>query len=135
MEYIRVTKENIENYEEWLKAQYGNYFSEHFPIPYTRKYWTLEAKDLSTTWVGNRMYQPNIKEVLKDAETRFPPGMELSMVQDNTTYIVESLTKVAHTFFEALLLVLFVVYIFLLCFSFHFIFLYILFFFSFTCIR
>lgn len=60
-------KENVENYEEWLKAQYGNYFSEHFPIPYTRKYWTLEAKDLSTTWVGNRMYQPNIKEVLKGA--------------------------------------------------------------------
>lgn len=60
-------KENIENYEEWLKAQYGNSFSENFPIPYTRKYWTLEAKDLSITWVGNRMYQPNIKEVLKGA--------------------------------------------------------------------
>lgn len=60
-------KENIENYEEWLKAQYGNYFSENFPILYTRKYWTLEAKDLSITWVGNRMYQPNIKEVIKGA--------------------------------------------------------------------
>jgi protoporphyrinogen oxidase len=60
-------KEDIQNYEEWLKAQYGNYFSENFPIPYTRKYWTLDAKDLSITWVGNRMYQPNIKEVLKGA--------------------------------------------------------------------
>lgn len=66
-------KENITNYEEWLKAQYGSYFSEHFPITYTRKYWTLEAKDLSVTWVGNRMYQPNIKEVLKGAfETQTP---------------------------------------------------------------
>lgn len=67
-------KENITNYEEWLKAQYGNYFSEHFPIPYTRKYWTLEAKDLSTTWVGNRMYQPNIKEVLKGAFEKETPN-------------------------------------------------------------
>ncbi len=67
-------KENIKNYEEWLKAQYGNYFSEHFPIPYTRKYWTLEAKDLSTTWVGNRMYQPNIKEVLKGAFEKETPN-------------------------------------------------------------
>lgn len=66
-------KDNILNYEEWLKAQYGNYFSDNFPIPYTRKYWTLEAKDLSTRWVGNRMYQPNIKEVLKGAfETKTP---------------------------------------------------------------
>ena len=71
-----------------------------FPV-----YLTSDANALETV--------ANIKEVLKDAETRFPPGMELTMVQDNTTYIVESLTKVAHTFVEALLLVLFVVYIFL----------------------
>ncbi|WP_157351594.1 protoporphyrinogen/coproporphyrinogen oxidase [Aliarcobacter butzleri] len=67
-------KENIKNYEEWLKAQYGNYFSENFPLPYTRKYWTLEAKDLSDTWVGNRMYQPNIKEVLKGAFEKKTPN-------------------------------------------------------------
>lgn len=67
-------KENITNYEEWLRAQYGNYFSENFPLPYTRKYWTLEAKDLSTTWVGNRMYQPNIKEVLKGAFEKETPN-------------------------------------------------------------
>jgi len=67
-------KENIENYEDWLKAQYGNYFSENFPISYTRKYWALEAKELSTTWVGNRMYQPNIKEVLKGAFEKKTPN-------------------------------------------------------------
>lgn len=60
-------KTNISNYEEWLRAQYGNYFSENFPIPYTRKYWTKEARELSITWVGDRMYKPNIKEVLKGA--------------------------------------------------------------------
>lgn len=67
-------KENITNYEEWLKSQYGNYFSENFSIPYTKKYWTLEAKDLSNTWVGNRMYKPNIKEVLKGAFGKDTPN-------------------------------------------------------------
>ena len=55
----------------------------------------------------------NIKEVLKDAETRFPDDMKVVIVQDNTTFIIESLEKVAHTFFEALVLVIFVVFIFL----------------------
>lgn len=67
-------KENFANYEEWLRAQYGNYFSEHFPLPYTKKYWTLEAKDLSVSWVGNRMYQPNIKEVLRGAFEKETPN-------------------------------------------------------------
>jgi len=59
--------DNITNYEEWLRYQYGEYFSSNFPIPYTKKYWTLEASELSTTWVENRMYKPNISEVLKGA--------------------------------------------------------------------
>ena len=55
----------------------------------------------------------NIKEVLADAETRFPDDMKLLVVQDNTQFITESLSKVGHTFVEALLLVIFVVFIFL----------------------
>lgn len=54
-----------------------------------------------------------IKEVLKDAETRFPEDMELTIVQDNTQFITEALNKVAHTFFEALVLVIVVIYLFL----------------------
>lgn len=55
----------------------------------------------------------NIREVLKDAETRFPEDMKLIVVQDNTQFITESLNKVAHTFFEALALVILVVFLFL----------------------
>ena len=54
-----------------------------------------------------------IRKVLEDAETRFPPDMKLIIAQDKTQFIKESLEKVAHTFFEALVLVLIVVYIFL----------------------
>lgn len=55
----------IENYAEWLRVQYGNYFAEHFPFAYTRKYWGVEAEKLETKWVGVRMYTPDIKQVLK----------------------------------------------------------------------
>lgn len=55
----------------------------------------------------------NIREVLKDAETRFPDDMKLVVIQDNTQFITESLEKVAHTFFEALILVILVVFMFL----------------------
>jgi protoporphyrinogen oxidase len=70
----------ITNYESWLRAQYGNYFSENFPMKYTRKYWTVDADQLSTTWVGTRMYKPNISEVLYGSYTTKTP---------NTYYIDE----------------------------------------------
>lgn len=59
--------EELKNYEEWLRVQYGDYFAENFPFKYTRKYWGVEAKDLETKWVGNRMHAPDLDEVLRGA--------------------------------------------------------------------
>lgn len=59
--------DKIENYEDWLRVQYGDYFAENFPFKYTRKYWGLEPKELETKWVGQRMYTPDIKQVLRGA--------------------------------------------------------------------
>ena len=57
--------EEIKDYDEWLRVQYGDYFAGTFPFKYTRKYWGLEPKEPETKWVGNRMHTPNIDEVLK----------------------------------------------------------------------
>lgn len=59
-----VTECRIENYEDWLRVQFGNYFAEHFPMVYTRKYWMKEARELRTEWVGTRIYQPSLDEVI-----------------------------------------------------------------------
>lgn len=56
---------DIENYEEWLRVQYGDYFAENFPMKYTRKYWGKEAKELETKWVGNRMHASNVDEIIR----------------------------------------------------------------------
>ena len=61
------------NYEEWLRVQFGNYFAEHFPMVYTKKYWMKEAKDLRTEWVGNRVYQPSLDEVIIGSQTAEAP--------------------------------------------------------------
>ena len=66
--------DEISNYEDWLRVQYGDYFAENFPLVYTKKYWTAEAKELETKWVGSRMYKPTIQEVIEGSETDDTPN-------------------------------------------------------------
>ena len=72
----RVDKQvdEIQNYEEWLRTQFGNYFAENFPMVYTEKYWTHQAKELETKWVGNRLYKPTIEEVEQGCRTKDTPN-------------------------------------------------------------
>lgn len=61
------------NYEEWLRIQFGDYFAEHFPMKYTRKYWMKESRELRTEWTGGRFYQPSIDEVIEGSKTADTP--------------------------------------------------------------
>lgn len=63
----RESKECYEDYEEWLKGSYGEYFAEEYPCRYTRKYWTLEAREMGVDWIGPRMYVPRLEEMLRGA--------------------------------------------------------------------
>ena len=65
--------EHIHNYEDWLRYQFGDYFTENFPMKYTRKYWMKEAKELRTEWTGGRFYQPSIDEVIEGCNTPNTP--------------------------------------------------------------
>lgn len=64
---IRDKNKKITNYNDWLIYQFGNYFTEHFPASYTRKYWGVEAFEMSTDWIGKRVHCPSFKQVLKGA--------------------------------------------------------------------
>ena len=68
-----VEADKFHNYEQWLRIQFGNYFAEHFPMKYTKKYWMCEAKELETRWVGQRIYQPSVEEVIKGSQTADTP--------------------------------------------------------------
>lgn len=51
------------NYAEWLKAAFGETFYNEFPRAYTKKYWTVEPELLTTDWVGERVFYPNVEDV------------------------------------------------------------------------
>ena len=76
-----------QNYQDWLDLSYGPVFANTFPAAYTRKYWTVEPRMLTTDWVGNRMMKPSVDQVtrgavsdigmltsnyLQDKKTRYP---------------------------------------------------------------
>ena len=66
----------INNYEDWLIASYGRKFAELFPMQYTRKYHLTEASNMSTDWLGPRMYRPNFEEMLRGALSAWVPDVE-----------------------------------------------------------
>jgi protoporphyrinogen oxidase len=57
----------IRNYADWLLASFGRTFAEFFPMQYTRKYHLTSADNMSTDWLGPRIYRPSLEEVLRGA--------------------------------------------------------------------
>jgi protoporphyrinogen oxidase len=65
----------IANYEDWLVASYGRKFAELFPMQYTRKYHLTSADNMSTDWLGPRMYRPSLEEMLRGALAPWKPEL------------------------------------------------------------
>ena len=57
----------INNYADWLLASFGKTFAELFPMTYTRKYHLTTAENMSTDWLGPRLYRPSLEELLRGA--------------------------------------------------------------------
>lgn len=55
----------------------------------------------------------NVKKILENAKQRFPPDMDYDIALDSTLPIIASMHEIVHTLFEAVILVLIVVYVFL----------------------
>lgn len=51
------------HYGEWLDKAFGKVFSQKFPYVYTKKYWTVMPKLLTTDWIGKRVYYPETNVV------------------------------------------------------------------------
>jgi len=54
-------------YAEWLVDTYGKTFAETFPMVYGHKYHTTTMDQLTTDWIGPRMYRPGLEEMLRGA--------------------------------------------------------------------
>ncbi len=65
----------VKNYAEWLLASYGKTFAETFPMEYGVKYHTTTADNMTTDWLGPRLYRPNLEEVLRGALSPTTPDV------------------------------------------------------------
>ncbi len=62
-----IERKPIDNYADWLIASYGKTFAETFPMEYGFKYHTTTADNMSTAWLGPRLYRAKLEEVLVGA--------------------------------------------------------------------
>jgi protoporphyrinogen oxidase len=65
----------VKNYADWLVASFGATFAELFPMQYTRKYHLTSAENMSTDWLGPRIYRPSLEEVLRGAVSASAPNI------------------------------------------------------------
>ncbi|MEM7275057.1 MAG: NAD(P)-binding protein [Actinomycetota bacterium] len=70
-DYVEVankpTPEVFADYNEWLLAAYGQTFADNFPAAYGRKYHTVDPRQMNTSWLGPRLYRPDLGELLRGA--------------------------------------------------------------------
>ena len=57
-----------ENYQDWIDYAFGKTFARNFAAVYTRKYWTTGPENLTTDWIGKRIYFPEIADMIDSAE-------------------------------------------------------------------
>lgn len=60
-------RDQIDNYAQWLESSFGKTFAETFPMQYGKKYHTTTADNMSTDWLGPRLYVPDLEEMLRGA--------------------------------------------------------------------
>jgi len=68
-----VQQKPIQNYADWLIASYGKTFATTFPMEYGFKFHTTTAVNMSTDWLGPRLYRPKLEEILAGAVSRETP--------------------------------------------------------------
>ncbi|MVN91198.1 protoporphyrinogen/coproporphyrinogen oxidase [Mucilaginibacter aquatilis] len=79
---VRANKSDInaQNYQEWIDYAFGETFAKVFPKSYTKKYWTTDPLNLTTDWIGKRIYFPEISDMV---------GSALAPISKHTHYITK----------------------------------------------
>jgi UDP-galactopyranose mutase len=68
------------HYEEWIYRTFGRGIAKHFMIPYNRKQWAWDLREMSSSWVEDRVPMPQLEDVIRGAlqppSRRFGPNKE-----------------------------------------------------------
>ena len=63
------------NFEEFIYKVWGAGIAKHFAIPYNRKLWAVDLKEMETSWLGGRVPMPDLGEMLDGALKPVPKPM------------------------------------------------------------
>jgi protoporphyrinogen oxidase len=55
------------NFENWIKKTFGDGIAEHFMLPYNRKFWTREPREITCEWLGRFVPVPNLEDIVTGA--------------------------------------------------------------------
>jgi UDP-galactopyranose mutase len=62
-------------FEEWIARFWGDGIARHFMVPYNRKLWAVPLSEMAFDWLGGRVPQPNLEEILEGALRPQPKPM------------------------------------------------------------
>ena len=71
----RKGRENVHDFKEWLIGGYGEFLYDNLFRLYNEKYWQTDLDKMGVDWIGNRIYQPDIDEVLYGSYTDETPNV------------------------------------------------------------
>jgi protoporphyrinogen oxidase len=57
------------NYEEWMRATFGDGIADRLMIPYARKLWTIDPSEMEFSWIGRRVPTPDVERIIAGALT------------------------------------------------------------------
>ena len=75
-----VDNEEIDSYEDWIYYMFGKGIAEHFMIPYCKKFWGLDARELTTEWVNVRHPRPSTEEVIEGSLREQTKGFGINAI-------------------------------------------------------
>jgi len=70
LNYIKRIKKELRqptNFLEWVRYVFGDSIAEKYLIPYNQKLWKVDLREISLDWVGGRVPNPPIEDVMKAA--------------------------------------------------------------------
>ncbi len=63
------------NFEEFIYKVWGWGIAKHFAVPYNRKIWAVDLKEMETSWLGGRVPLPDLEEMIQGALEPVPAPM------------------------------------------------------------
>lgn len=57
----------IRNFEDWIHAMFGAGIAKHFMLPFNRKVWATEPRDMGFDWIADRVMLPDLDEIFSGA--------------------------------------------------------------------